>query len=164
MALSFKAGTCKIFLDDLMLWDSLQQWTPPASSWFLVHQTPQVTEAAGHQVITAGQIHLSLSVSASSLISFPAFHVLPPLTTHSPIMINDLEPLTSPLAPSPLPILLFLRFLQRLAGTESRRSGGREEGVAVAGWMEDRWSPARGRLRGQASHKSTWRVHPGLAA
>lgn len=42
--------------------------------------------------------------------------------------------------------------------------GHKEEGVVVAGWMEDRWSPAWGRLQGQASHKSMWRVHPGLPA
>lgn len=74
----------------------------------------------------------ALSASASSLNAVPAFHVLSPVTTLSPIMINDLEPQTSPSAPSSL--LPFLCFLQHLVGTESMR-GRRRRGLGwLVGW------------------------------
>lgn len=130
-----------------------KQGTPLACTLFLVHRAPQL--APSHYGWPDPPLPLSLPPSLPYLLSmfFP---------THSVLMINEVESLTSPPALSPL--LLFHRFLQRLACTESRRSRGSLEGVGVASWMEDRWSPARGWLRGQESHKSIWHVHPGLPA
>lgn len=148
MELSFEAEAYRIFLEDYVMRVCSSKHLWPGSFFQHLSWWPRSLWSSP----------LSYSVS----LCFLSFLFFTPFTTHSPIMIHDLELLTSP--PTPSPLLLFLYFLQCLAGTESRRSGERHEEVAVAGWMEDRWSPARGRLRGQASHKSIWRVHPGLPA
>lgn len=91
-----------------------------------------------------------------SSTSLPASHVNPPpFTPARPVMINDLEPLTSPLLPFSATVSSTL-FPSEAWGDEW--GGGMWWAL---GWTTGGVQP---RLRGQASHKSSWRVHPGLSA
>lgn len=98
---------------------------PALGSWFIKH--PRSQRLLGTK---SSRLARSTALSISSLAPFPTLHVFSPLTTHSPIMINDLEPLTSPPTPPP-PIPL----PPALAGTEAKRSRGRGVGWGwLVGW------------------------------